>query len=83
MKETLSWVLLLCWVPFLAHAQTDARPFSLLDQQVSQQQGGWAGSKEDLSKVFNAERIRLGDRFEKVLLEYVMVAGVLTYVFKK
>jgi TonB family protein len=45
--------------------------FSSFDKQVREQYGGWAGSKEDLSRMFNSERIRLGEGFESELLKYL------------
>lgn len=64
-----TFLLALLTVPVLA--QDDKPPFYLLDKQVKDQRGGWAGSKQDLSAVFNAERIRLGDKFEAELLKYL------------
>jgi TonB family protein len=55
----------------IALAQNDSPPFLLLDQQLKKQQGGWAGDKENLSTIFNAERIRLGDKFDVELLKYI------------
>jgi hypothetical protein len=50
-------------------AQT-AVPFAGLERQVKLL-GGWGGSKQPLAREFNAERKRLGDRFETELLKYV------------
>jgi TonB family protein len=46
-------------------------PFSELDKQVRNEQGGWSGNKERLSGFFNEERKRLGVRFEDELLRYI------------
>ena len=46
-------------------------PFARLERQVKSQWGGWAGDKRQLFPLFNEERKRLGDRFEKELLKFV------------
>src|ERR1044072_6683096 len=51
------------------NAQT-VTPFTGLERQVKSQ-GGWGGPKEPLARGFNAERKRLGNRFETELLKYV------------
>ncbi|MFL6209822.1 MAG: TonB family protein [Pyrinomonadaceae bacterium] len=56
--------------PAFAQNRTPA-PFAELDKQVKTQEGGWAGSKQPLATLFNAERKRLGDEFEKELLKYI------------
>ena len=61
----LSLILLFCGV---VGAQTPV-PFAALERQVKSE-GGWGGSKP-LAREFNAERKRLGDRFETELLKYV------------
>ncbi len=43
----------------------------MFDKRVSEERAGFAGDKEALSAVFNAERIRLGDKFEAELLTYL------------
>lgn len=60
----------ICSQPALAQNSAPA-PFAELDKQVQTQEGGWAGSKQPLATLFNAERKRLGDEFEKELLKYV------------
>jgi TonB family protein len=54
-----------------ASAQRAAAPFSELDRQVRNEQGGWNGNKGRLSGFFDEERKRLGVRFEEELLKYV------------
>lgn len=46
-------------------------PFFLLEAEVKDQPGGWAGNKEQLSSIFNAERVRLADKFEFALMKYL------------
>lgn len=52
-------------------AQSEFKPFEILDKQVRRQAGGWSGSKENLSKIFNNERIRLGAEFENEMWKYL------------
>ena len=49
----------------------DDKPFRVFDNRVKDERGGFSGNKEALSKVFNTERIRLGDKFEAELLTYL------------
>lgn len=64
------FLVLLC--VFTLHAQqTGAEPFASLEQAIKQQKAGWAGDKSRLSTVFDAERKRLGDRFEGELLQWL------------
>lgn len=67
-------ILTICFILFLSmmsgFSQTAVRPFVELDELLSKQIGGWDGSKENLSKEFNRERIRLGEDFEQALLDY-------------
>jgi TonB family protein len=46
-------------------------PFASLERAVKEEEGGWAGDKRQLSTVFDAERKRLGDRFESELLKWL------------
>jgi TonB family protein len=71
MRKILEASLLLMCSLLTILAQDNKVPFAKLDNQVKTQTGGWAGSKQDLSTVFNAERIRLGDNFEKELLKFL------------
>ena len=63
-------VVLLCF-PILQAQQVGETPFATLERAVKQESGGWAGNKERLSTVFDAERKRLGDRFESELLKWL------------
>lgn len=45
--------------------------FTQLEIELKNEQGGWNGNKEKLSKVFDAERQRLGDAFEAELLKWL------------
>ncbi len=49
----------------------DSKPFHGFETRLREERAGFAGNKEQLSKVFNAERIRLGDRFEAELLTFL------------
>jgi TonB family protein len=46
-------------------------PFSDFEKRVKHEPAGWAGNKERLSTFFDAERRRLGDRFESELLKWL------------
>jgi TonB family protein len=66
------FVSIICIGTALALAQdSSSTPFAELDKQLKQQQGGWNGSKQPLATLFNAERMRLGERFEPELLKYL------------
>ena len=52
------------------HAQTTSQPFSSLERAVNAG-GGFGGDKSKLSAVFDAERRRLGDKFESELLKWL------------
>ncbi|HUF05521.1 MAG TPA: energy transducer TonB [Aridibacter sp.] len=52
-------------------AQDGESPFRNLDDALRKEPANWAGSKENLSKAFNADRIRLGDRVVPELLKYL------------
>jgi TonB family protein len=64
-------LLLLVATLFLPGQQSDVKPFSQFEKAVQNEQGKWAGSKERLSTVFDAERRRLGDAFETELLKWL------------
>ena len=51
--------------------QPDAAPFIIFEKAIKDERGGSAGNKERLSTVFNAERKRLGDRFESELMTWL------------
>lgn len=64
-------VVFICASPRIEAQVIVDEPFAELDRQVRGQQGGWAGSKQPLARLFNAERARLGSRFEAELLRYI------------
>lgn len=70
-KLTYSLALILLGVPVLQARRAGEAPFAMLEKAVKQESGGWAGNKERLSTVFDAERKRLGDRFESELLKWL------------
>ena len=70
-KLTFFLALVLLCVPMLQARQASEAPFVALEKAVKQEPGGWAGNKERLSTVFDAERRRLGDRFESELLKWL------------
>ena len=51
--------------------QPDEAPFVIFEKAIKDERGGLAGNKERLSTVFNAERKRLGDRFESELMKWI------------
>jgi TonB family protein len=54
------------------HAQQINDPaFRSFEQALNEERGGFAGNKAQLSTVFDAERRRLGDRFESELLKWL------------
>ena len=55
----------------VAQAQQPDAPFAVVERAVREEPGGWAGNKERLSTVFNAQRIRLGTEFEQELLKWL------------
>jgi len=63
-------VVLLC-VLVLQARQGGEAPFAQLEKAVKQEPAGWAGDKRHFSTVFDAERKRLGDRFESELLKWL------------
>ena len=75
MKQNSEWflalILMLTSPPAIAMGQETKSPFAELDRRVKQERGGWAGSKEDFSRIFDAERRQLGDRFEPELMRYL------------
>ncbi len=48
-----------------------SKSFEVFDNAVKTEKGGFSGNKENLSKVFNRERIRLGEDFEAELWKYL------------
>jgi TonB family protein len=51
--------------------QPDELPFVIFEKAIKDERGGLAGNKERLSTDFNAERKRLGDRFESELMKWL------------
>jgi hypothetical protein len=70
-KLTFSLALVLVCVPVFQARQAREAPFATLEKAVKQELGGWAGNKARLSTVFDAERRRLGDRFESELPKWL------------
>jgi TonB family protein len=51
--------------------QPNEAPFSVVEKAVKDEQGGWNGNKELLSRVFDIERRRLGAQFESELTKWL------------
>ena len=58
-----------CFVSIFAFAQN--QPFEVFNNAVKAERAGFSGNKENLSTVFNQERIRLGENFESELWKYL------------
>lgn len=72
LSYSLSIILLIFLCVFTLQAkQRGEVPFAQLEKAVKEERGGWAGDKSRLSTVFDAERRRLGDRFESELLKWL------------
>ena len=71
MKKPFAVIVVFFFLGLHVSAQSTNAPFSLLDRRVKDERGGWAGSKEDFSRIFRAERARLGASFESELLRYL------------
>jgi TonB family protein len=69
MKKTVCVCFTLLVLAFTTSAQD--KPFEKFREAVKEEKGGFAGNKENLSRVFNDERIRLSDRFEIELWKYL------------
>jgi len=69
MKKILSIYLTICFVSVFAYAQS--QPFEVFDKAVKTEKAGFSGNKENLSTVFNQERIGLGENFETELWKYL------------
>lgn len=69
MKKLLTICFTICFASVLSFAQN--KPFEVFDRAVKEQKGGFSGNKEYLSKIFNAERNRLGDNFEAEFWKYL------------
>jgi TonB family protein len=68
---TYSFAIILFAVLVLHAQQAGEVPFSKLEKAVKEESGGWSGDKGRLSIVFDAERNRLGKRFEIELLKWL------------
>lgn len=51
--------------------QPNEAPFAAVERAVRDEQGGWNGNKEPLSRVFDGERRRLGPQFESELTKWL------------
>lgn len=69
MKKFIYICFTICFVSVFASAQN--QPFETFSKAVKEQSGGFSGNKENLSTVFNQERIRLGENFETELWKYL------------
>ena len=69
MRKVLFISILLCFASGYVSAQE--APFRVFDEAVKKESGGLSGNKENLSTIFNAERIRLGNEFETALWKYL------------
>ncbi len=69
MRKTIYICFVICFASLFSLAQN--KPFEDFDKAVRAEKGGFSGNKENLSKVFNQERIRLGGNFEKELWKYI------------
>lgn len=69
MRKVFFILCFICCVSILCFAQS--KPFADFDKAVNKEKGGFSGNKENLSKVFNQERIRLGENFEAELWKYI------------
>ena len=67
MKKIFIFLLLLFPLAVLSQDKS----FETFDKAVKEQKGGFNGNKENLSKVFNQERSRLGENFETELWRYI------------
>lgn len=69
MKKFIYVFITICFVSVFAFAQS--QPFEVFDKAVKTEKAGFSGNKENLSEVFNQERIRLGENFETELWKYL------------
>lgn len=64
-------LLILCVFLFDTFTFAQSKPFGAFVDAVNNERGGFSGNKENLSKVFNQERIKLGENFEAELWKYI------------
>lgn len=69
MKIIVHICFVICFLTLFSFAQD--KPFEYFDKAVKTERAGFSGNKENLSKVFNQERIKLGDNFEAELWKYL------------
>ena len=69
MRKIICICFLICFASLFSLAQD--KPFESFDNAVKTEKAGFSGNKENLSKVFNQERIKLGDNFETELWKYL------------
>ena len=69
MRKAFCICLVICFASLFSIAQN--KPFEEFDQIIKNEKAGFSGNKEKLSKIFNEERIRLGDNFETELWKYL------------
>lgn len=69
MRKIISIFTLICCASLICFAQS--KPFADFEKAVENEKGGFSGNKENLSKVFNEERTRLGENFEAELWKYI------------
>jgi hypothetical protein len=71
-KQTAYFVAAILLSAVVLHAQqVDEPSFAVLERAVKEDAAGWAGDKERLSNVFDAERKRLGVQFKSELLKWI------------
>lgn len=64
-------LILVIYAVFAVAVSAQEKPFDRFESAVRAERGGFAGNKQELSKVFNAERIRLGDQFDAEVIKYL------------
>ncbi len=69
MRKVIYICFIICFASIFSFAQV--KPFENFDKAVKEQKGGFSGNKENLSKIFNDERKRLGDNFEIEFWKYL------------
>ena len=69
MRKVITLCFLICFASLYSFAQN--KPFENFDNAVKSEKADFSGNKENLSKVFNQERIQLGDNFETELWKYL------------
>lgn len=69
MRKIINICFIICFAVIFSFAQT--KLFEDFDKAVKTEKSGFSGNKENLSKVFNQERIRLGENFETELWKYL------------